>query len=78
LETILFIPPNTKPPAREGMADCRCCGTAISKAAAICPACGNIPSLWRLGWYSFIVLGVIGIIDGVLFIILNALLMAFK
>lgn len=74
METTLFVPPKAprppEPPARPApepsLTKCSDCQTAISRRAVVCPACGAIPSLFRVGWYTFVVMGVISII-GVVF-----------
>lgn len=93
-DTTLYVPPTPaeKPVERQHVAltpenlyglkarlrACRDCGSEISKRAVICPNCGMVPDLGRIGWYVFVVLGVVALIDLIIWVAVNGVLEASK
>lgn len=80
-ETTLFMPPEPRRPAPRAepepvLDECSDCRAAISRRAVFCPSCGAIPSLWRVGWYVFVVMGVLGIIGFVFWIVFAIIMKA--
>lgn len=86
METMLFIPAvekkqtynNPELSSLRSVQACPDCLDPISRRAIICPNCGGVPSLWRVGWFAFCVLGVIGLIDLLIFALFSALMRAFS
>lgn len=50
--------------------ECDDCGERISYRAVVCPHCGSIPSLGRVGWYVFCIMGVIGLISSLFYFLI--------
>lgn len=79
METMLFVVAASPRPAPRAalappkMAPCPDCAKSISKRAVVCPNCGMVPSLWRIGWYVLCISGAMSIITGIVYAVLWAI-----
>jgi hypothetical protein len=55
-----MIPPSMV--RRDRLVECRDCLKPIGMNAVICPHCGTLPSLGRIGWYVFVITSITGFI----------------
>jgi Zn finger protein HypA/HybF involved in hydrogenase expression len=70
LDTLLFVPPvaphpllQTEIPALTPCAECR---QPISRRAVLCPTCGAVPSLFRVGWYVLCIMASMSLITALI------------